>query len=188
MQTYIIKRLLLIVPIIALVAVLTFLLLRLVPGDVLMAQIGQGGVYSPEKMAIMRAHLGLDDPLLVQLAKWLGGIAHGNFGRSLLTDKPTLTSFLSAARITVELGILAIVIGMVIAIPVGVLSASKQDTSLDYLARVIATIGISVPDFGLGPRLSSLPAYGGTMPCLSDTYHCSRQSSSRPQPVLRRRR
>jgi peptide/nickel transport system permease protein len=148
-QTYIIKRLLLTVPILVLVAVLTFVLLRLVPGDVLMAQIGGGGLYSPAKLAQMRHQMGLDEPLLVQLWHWFNGIAHGDFGKSLLTTKPTLTSFLTAARVTLELGVLAVVVGLLIAIPIGVLSAVKQDTPIDYLARAIATLGISVPDFWL---------------------------------------
>jgi peptide/nickel transport system permease protein len=150
MQTYIIKRLVLTVPILVLVAVLTFVLLRLVPGDVLMAQIGGGGLYSPAKLAQMRRQMGLDDPLLVQLWHWFGSILHGDFGKSLLTTKPTVTQFFNAARVTLELGILAVVIGLLIAIPIGVLSAVKQDTPLDYVARLIATLGISVPDFWLG--------------------------------------
>ncbi|HZQ37591.1 MAG TPA: ABC transporter permease [Dehalococcoidia bacterium] len=149
MQTYIVKRLLLTVPILVLVAILTFVLLRLVPGDVLMAQIGGGGLYSPAKLAQMRHQMGLDEPLLVQLWHWFSSIIHGDFGKSLLTTRPTLTAFLTAARVTLELGALAIVIGLLIAIPIGVLSAVKQDTPIDYLARAIATLGISVPDFWL---------------------------------------
>ena len=149
MQTYIIKRLLLTIPILALVAVITFMLLRLVPGDVLMAQIGGGGLYSPAKLAQMRHQMGLDQPVLVQMGHWFSSIVHGDFGKSLLTSKSTLSQFMQAARITAELGILAIIIGLLIAIPIGVLSAVKQDTLIDYVARLIATLGISVPDFWL---------------------------------------
>lgn len=150
MQTYILKRLLLTVPILALVAVITFTLLRLVPGDVLMAQIGEGGNYSPEKLDAMRRSMGLDDPLMVQLGRWSGDVLRGDFGDSLLTSQPTLNAFGRASRVTIELGILSIVIGLLIAIPLGVASAAKQDTPIDWLARMVATIGVSAPDFWIG--------------------------------------
>lgn len=150
MQTYIIKRLLLTLPILALVAVITFTLLRLVPGDVLMAQIGEGGNYSPEKLAAMRKSMGLDDPLLVQLGRWSADVVRGDFGNSLLTSQPTLNAFARSSRVTIELGILSIGIGLLIAIPLGVASAAKQDTPIDWLARMVATIGVSAPDFWIG--------------------------------------
>jgi peptide/nickel transport system permease protein len=150
MQKYIMRRLLLTVPILALVAVITFTLLRLVPGDVLMAQIGEGGNYSPERLAAMRKSMGLDDPLIVQLGRWGADLARGDFGQSLLTSTPTLNAFTRASRVTLELGILSIIIGLVIAIPLGVASAAKQDTPIDWLARVVATVGVSAPDFWVG--------------------------------------
>jgi peptide/nickel transport system permease protein len=150
MQAYIAKRLLLTVPILALVAVITFTLLRLVPGDVLMAQIGEGGNYSPEKLDAMRRSMGLDDPIHIQLVHWAGDILRGDFGRSLLTNQPTLEAFARASRVTIELGILSILIGLVIAIPLGVISAAKQDSPIDYAGRIIATIGVSAPDFWIG--------------------------------------
>jgi peptide/nickel transport system permease protein len=150
MQKYIMRRLLLTVPILALVAVITFTLLRLVPGDVLMAQIGEGGNYSPERLDAMRKSMGLDDPLIVQLGRWGADLARGDFGQSLLTSQPTLDAFARASRVTIELGILSIIIGLVIAIPLGVASAAKQDTPVDWLARVVATIGVSAPDFWVG--------------------------------------
>jgi peptide/nickel transport system permease protein len=150
MQAYILKRVLLTIPILALVAVITFTLLRLVPGDVLMAQIGEGGNYSPEKLDAMRESMGLDDPIHVQLANWTSDIVRGDFGRSFLTNQPTLNAFMRASRSTIELGILSIVIGLAIAIPLGVASAAKQDSPIDYIGRVIATIGVSAPDFWIG--------------------------------------
>ena len=150
MQVYIAKRILLTVPILALVAVITFTLLRLVPGDVLMAQIGEGGNYSPERLDAMRRSMGLDDPLPVQLGRWASDIVRGDFGRSLLTNQPTLDAFLRASRPTIELGILSIIIGLLIALPLGIASAAKQDSPIDYVARVIATVGVSAPDFWIG--------------------------------------
>ncbi len=150
MQTYIIKRLILTVPILAMVAVITFTLLRLVPGDVLMAQIGEGGNYSPEKLAAMRRSMGLDDSIPVQLGRWSADVVRGDFGDSLLTSQPTLSAFARASRVTIELGVLSIAIGLLIAIPLGVASAAKQDTPVDWLARMVATVGVSAPDFWIG--------------------------------------
>ncbi len=150
MQAYIAKRLILTVPILVLVAIITFTLIRLVPGDVLMSQIGQGGNYSPDKLAAMKDKMGLNDPVFVQLGKWFGDILRADFGRSLLTDKPTLSAFTRASRVTVELGLLSIVIGLLIAIPLGILSAAKQDSAVDNLGRAVATIGVSAPDFWVG--------------------------------------
>lgn len=150
MHVYIARRLLLSIPVLFTVTVLTFLMLRLVPGDVTLTRIAEGGIYSPEKLEAIREELGLNEPLPVQFGNWLGGVVRGDFGRSLQTDRPTISTFASAARITVELGVLAIILGLIIALPIGILSAVKQDTLPDYVGRIIATAGISVPDFWLG--------------------------------------
>lgn len=150
MQVYIARRLLLTAPVLLAVAVLTFVMLRLVPGDVTLTRIAEGGIYSPERIEQLRRELGLTDPLPVQFARWAGGLVRGDFGRSLQTDRNTLATFGSASRITLELGVLSIILGLLIAVPVGILSAVKQDTPADYLGRLIATTGISIPDFWLG--------------------------------------
>jgi hypothetical protein len=86
----------------------------------------------------------------LKLVHWSGDIVRGDFGRSLLTDQPTLNAFMRASRVTLELGILSIVIGLLIAIPLGMASAAKQVTPVDWMARVVATIGVSAPDFWIG--------------------------------------
>ena len=90
----------------------------------------------------MRESMGLDDPIHIQLANWTSDIVRGDFGRSFLTNQPTLNAFMRASRSTIELGVLSIVIGLLIAIPLGVASAAKQDSPIDYIGRVIATIGV----------------------------------------------
>jgi peptide/nickel transport system permease protein len=150
MHVYVARRLLLTIPVLLAVALLTFILLRLVPGDVTMTRIAEGGIYNPEQLEALRKELGLSDPLPVQFANWIGGLARGDFGRSLQTQRDTFSTFMSASRITLQLGALSIVIGLVIALPIGILSAVKQDTPADYIGRLIATAGISVPDFWLG--------------------------------------
>lgn len=150
MQAYVLRRLLLTVPVLFIVALLTFVLLRLVPGDVTLTRIAEGGIYSPERLNELRQELGLNDSLPVQFGKWVSGLVRGDFGNSLQTSRGTLSTFGSASRITLELGVLSIILGIVIAVPVGILSAVKQDTPADYVSRLIATAGISIPDFWLG--------------------------------------
>lgn len=150
MQVYIARRLLLTVPVLFAVALLTFVMLRLVPGDVTLTRIAEGGIYSPERIEALRQELGLTDPLPVQFMHWIGGFARGDLGRSLQTDRDTLRTFGRASRITIELSVLSILLGLIIAVPVGILSAVKQDTPADYVGRMIATTGISIPDFWIG--------------------------------------
>ena len=150
MQQYIVRRLILSLPVIFFVMVLTFILMRLVPGDVTMTRITEGAGYNEEVIERLRERLGFNDPLHVQFGKWFGNVLQGDFGRSLDTERPTFNTFIRAARVTLELGLVSITIGMVIAIPIGVLAAVKQDSIADYIFRVASTIGISVPDFFSG--------------------------------------
>src|SRR5437867_437403 len=99
MQRYIIRRALLNIPVILIVIIFVFLLLRLQPGDVLLASIGETGNYSPEQLEQFRKELGLSDPIYVQFVKWTGGVLRGNFGNSLWTGQPTWTRFWQAVGV-----------------------------------------------------------------------------------------
>jgi peptide/nickel transport system permease protein len=158
MREYIIKRLLLAVLTVFSVALVTFFLLRLTPGDAIMAKVAGGGNFSPERLNEMRDQLGLNKPILVQFGEWIGGIAHGDFGRSLNSQRPTLGEFEKGLPVTLELGIIALLSGLLIGIPIGVLAALKQDTLPDYIGRSIAIIGISIPNYWLGILLIVYPS------------------------------
>jgi peptide/nickel transport system permease protein len=106
----------------------------------------------------MRRQLGLDEPVTVQFLHWFGGILHGDFGRSFLSERPTLGEFAKGAPVSLELGIIALLSGLLIGIPIGVLSALKQDSIPDYFSRSIAIIGISVPSYWLGILLIVYPS------------------------------
>jgi peptide/nickel transport system permease protein len=158
MRQYVIRRLLLALITIFIVALVTFFLLRLTPGDAIMAKVAAGGVFSPDRLAQMRRQLGLDEPVVVQFFRWFGGVLHGDFGRSFLSQRPTLGEFAKGAPISLELGIIALLSSLLVGIPIGVLSALKQDSLADYIGRSLAVIGISVPSYWLGILLIVYPS------------------------------
>jgi len=157
-QRYIIRRAFLNIPVIILVMIFIFGLLRLQPGDVLLASIGETGNYSPEQLELFRRELGLSDPIHIQFVNWVGGVVRGDFGNSLWTGQPTWDRFWSAVGVSIELTIIAFFLGILIGIPIGILSATRQDTPIDYVGRLIAVIGIATPNFWIGTMAVAFPA------------------------------
>ena len=162
MRAYIIRRLLLIVPTLFILSILVFLSVRFIPGDIIDVMVGEmmwagrGGAVDREALERM---LGLDVPVYVQYGRWLGGILlHGTLGESLLGDWSVEDKIISSLPVTIELGVLAIVIGLLIALPVGIYSAIRQDTAADYAGRSIAIIGLATPNFWLGMMVMIYPA------------------------------
>ncbi len=150
MSRYILGRLLLMIPTLLGVAILTFVLMRVVPGDVVTLRYSQSGSVPQEIIDRERAELGLDRPLPQQFADWMGDIVRLDFGRSLWTDRPVTEEVAARIGITIELAILAALIATAIAIPLGVLAAVKADTWVDYVIRVVSIGGIAFPSFWLG--------------------------------------
>ena len=147
MRTYIFRRLLLLVPTLFIVSGMVFLLMRLVPGDIIDAmaiEMGPEAGGSLDRAAIER-RLGLDVPIHIQYVRWIGQILQGNLGTSLRGDEPVVEQILPRLPVTLELGVMAIVIGLLIALPVGIYSAIRQDTAADYLGRSVAIIGLATP-------------------------------------------
>ncbi|MBM3140559.1 MAG: ABC transporter permease [Chloroflexi bacterium] len=149
MQRYIIRRLVLMVPTILVITVVTFGLLRIMPGDFIVAQMSEARGLDPAQAEKFRKELGLDVPAPVQYFRWIGGIVTGDWGKSFWLNQPVLQVIKRAGPISAELGIIATVIGLVIAIPVGVASAVFQNTWIDYVGRSAAIVGISIPNFFL---------------------------------------
>src|SRR5687768_5613173 len=147
MRQYVIRRMLLGVVTLFVISFISFMLLRLTPGDAIMAKVAAGGVIAPERLEEMRADLGLDEPIPVQYVRWLGDMLRGDFGQSFTSRESTLSNFLNVVPVTLELGIIALCSGIIIALPVGIISALKQDTAMDYIGRAIAVAGISFPTF-----------------------------------------
>jgi peptide/nickel transport system permease protein len=151
MTAYAIGRLLLMIPTLLGVAILTFGIMRVVPGDVVLLRYSQSGGSVPQEIIDReRTLLGLDKPMPEQFADWMGGIARLDFGRSLWTDRPVTEEIGIRFGISLELAIIATIIATLLAIPLGVLAAVKQDTWVDYVIRVFSIGGLAMPSFWLG--------------------------------------
>lgn len=149
MRAYIIRRLLLMIPTFLLITLTIFFLLRAVPGnviDLMVAQSGAAGGGTTTRDNLERS-LGLDVPVHVQYAKWMWGIFHGNFGEHVWNRTPILDDILHRLPISLELGFLALATALLIALPLGIFSAIRQDSGGDYLGRTIAILFISIPSF-----------------------------------------
>ncbi len=151
MSRYIIKRLFLMIPTLLGVAVFVFLLMRVIPGDIVELRLtSEGGFVTEEVLAMERARLGLDKPVWQQFATWIGGIVRLDFGTSMWTGRPISHEIGIRIQLSLEIAILATVVAILIAIPLGTLAALKQDTWVDYAVRVFSIAGLSMPSFWLG--------------------------------------
>ena len=160
MRAYIIRRLLLIIPALFILSILVFLSVRFIPGDAIDFIVGRMGLEAGyiDREALERM-LGLDVPVYVQYGRWIGGIfLHGSLGQSLMGGWAIEERIIDRLPVTIELGFLAIVIGLVIALPVGIYSAIRQDTAADYVGRSAAIIGLATPNFWLGIMVMIYPA------------------------------
>ena len=150
MQRYILRRLLLMLPTLFGVAVLVFLLMRVVPGDIVELRYAEGQFFTPELVAKERARFGLDRPLWRQFVEWLWGIVRLDFGRSMWSGNPIAQEIALRLQLSLQLAVMATVVAVLLAIPLGTLAALRQDTWVDYVARVFAIAGLAMPSFWLG--------------------------------------
>ena len=152
MRTYVLKRLLLIVPTLLGVAVIVFLIMRVIPGDVALMILGgdDGGQIDPQQVAAVREQLGLDQPLIVQFGTWLWGVVRFDFGNSLWTGQPIIHELAIRLPLSLQLALMATFVSVLIAIPLGTLAAVRQDTWVDYMVRVVSIGGLAIPSFWIG--------------------------------------
>ena len=158
MQKYVIRRLLLAVPVLLLSSLIVFGLMRVMPGDALILLMGESGNVGQKELAKLRKDLGLDRPYYQQYLLWLWQMVSLRPGDSIFTNEPIVVSLGKAIPVTLELATLAMVIGLVIAVPIGVLSATRQDKPSDYAGRVVAVAGLSIPDFWLATLVITFAA------------------------------
>jgi peptide/nickel transport system permease protein len=162
MSTYIIRRLILIIPTLILVTIIVFLSVRFIPGSVidLMTATMPPDVTADaeDARAYIENVLGLDVPLHVQYARWFSGVVTGDLGDSLWTGRGITREILNRIPISLELGFLALITSMIIAVPIGVYSAVRQDTIGDYIGRSVAIFCISLPGFWLGTMVVVFPS------------------------------
>lgn len=152
MLRYLVRRLLLTIPVLLGVATLVFALIHFIPGDPAQAMLGEGA--APEEVAQLRQRLGLDRPLLVQYSSYLTGLVRGDLGVSLRNDQPVLHQILERMPATAELALASMLVAVLFALPLGIIAAVRRGTFIDFGAMTLALIGISIPNFWLGPLLA----------------------------------
>ena len=173
MTAYVLRRLLLMVPVAFLVTVGVFMLIHLSPGDPALVMLGEDR--TPQAIAAIHQQLGLDKPLYVQYVIWLTHVLHGDWGRSITTHEPVLSAILDRLPATVELGVVALAWSIIVAIPMGTIAAVRRGSVVDRVATGITVAGVSVPNFFIGIVLifvlsvsARLFPFGGYVPLTQD--------------------
>ena len=159
MSSYIIKRLLLAIPVLLLVSIMAFLFIRLIPGNIIdLMESDQGFISQMDKAQIEHA-MGLDKPIITQYGNWLENVVvHGNLGNSLWDKQSVTGKILERWPVTLELGILGLIVSQLIALPIGIYSALRQDTIGDYITRSFAILCIAIPSFWLATLVIVFPS------------------------------
>ena len=154
MSRFLLRRLLLTIPVLIGVATLVFALIHLVPGDPAQAMLGEGA--SPQDVAQLRERLGLNRPLTAQYVTFMRGLLKGDLGVSLRSDQPVTTLILQRGPATAELAFAAMAVAVALAIPLGIAAAVWRETLVDHLEMTVSLAGISLPNFWLGPLMAIL--------------------------------
>jgi peptide/nickel transport system permease protein len=150
LATYLIRRFLLMVLTLFLMSVLIFVMLRLVPGNIADILFDSAGFVDPVQKKKIEKEFGLDQPLVTQYLQWIGGLARGDLGFAYVTERPAIEEIAPRIPVTAKLALLALMFSILLGVPLGVISAVRQNTLLDYVLRVISLSGLSLPSFWLG--------------------------------------
>jgi peptide/nickel transport system permease protein len=167
--TYLIRRFLLMLLTLFGISVLVFVMLRLVPGNIVDILFDSAGMINPAEKANIEKELGLDQPILLQYVHWIGGLFHGDLGYSYVSEKPAIDEIAPRIPITAKLAGLALGFSVLFGVPLGVVSAVRQNSGIDYFLRVISLSGLSIPAFWLGLLiLMAFVASFGTIPIYTE--------------------
>ena len=151
MYRYLIRRMLLMVPTLIGVAILVFILMRLIPGDIVEMRLGgEGGTVTAEQIEAERARLGLDRPLTVQFVDWMVGLLRFDLGRSMWTDRTVTKEIWVRLPVSLQIAVMSTIFATILAIPLGTIAALRQDTWVDYIVRIFSIAGLATPSFWLG--------------------------------------
>jgi len=167
--TYLIRRFFLMLLTLFGISVLVFVMLRLVPGNIVDILFDAAGMINAAEKAQIEKDLGLDLPIVVQYGHWINGLFHGDLGYSYVSEKPAIEEIAPRIPITAKLAGLALLFSIVFGVPFGVISAVRQNSSLDYVLRVISLSGLSVPSFWLALLiLMAFVSFFGTIPIYTE--------------------
>jgi peptide/nickel transport system permease protein len=158
MQAYILRRLLALMPTLVFASLIVFVSIRLIPGDVIDLMMAQNDIATGQDRAAVEAALGLDQPIYIQYFRWIGGLLQGDMGRSLWRSTLVSEQLLERLPVTFELGLLALVVALTLAIPIGIFSAMRQDTFGDYATRSFSLVMLAIPSFWLGTLVMVFPS------------------------------
>ena len=150
MRYYVLQRVLLAILVLWLVHLMVFSMVRMFPGDVVMMRLAQDATMTRESYERARQELGIDRPFLVQYGETMGDLFRGDLGDSLLSGRPVKDELGDRVWLTLHLAVMSLIIALLIAIPIGVISAIRQDTPADYGGRFFSILGLSLPDFWTG--------------------------------------
>ena len=169
MQVYVLRRLLLVFPTLFIVTLIVFVTIRLIPGDIIDVMAARMHYFTDVTRADLEKALGLDVPIYVQYGRWLKNLfLHGTLGESLWTQAPVVSEIIIRVPVTLELGILGLLVSLLIGLPIGMYSATRQDTMGDHFARSVAITFISVPGFWVGTMVIVFPSiWWGYMPSIT---------------------
>ena len=158
MQAYIVRRLLALIPTLFFASLIVFVTVRLIPGSVIDLMLAQNPLAAETDRAAIEAALGLDRPMYIQYFRWAGDVLQGDLGRSLWQDTPVTHELLARMPVTLELALLAMVVSIIVALPIGVYSAIRQDTAGDYVMRSFSILMLAIPSFWLGTLVMVFPS------------------------------
>src|SRR5579862_4667634 len=172
MGAYLVRRLLLMVLTLLGMSVLIFVMLRLVPGNIADILVDAAGIVDAKEKAKIAHDLGLDQPILQQYGQWIAGLAHGDLGYAYVSERPAIEEIAPRIPISAKLAGMALFFAVLIGVPLGVLSAVRQNTGLDYVLRVLSLSGLSMPSFWLGLLvLMACVQWFGTIPIYDSNPH-----------------
>jgi peptide/nickel transport system permease protein len=149
MGSYLVRRFLLMVLTLFGMSVLIFIMLRLVPGDIADILVDAAGIVDAKEKARIAAELGIDRPILEQYGQWIGGLMRGDLGFAYVSERPALEEIAPRIPVSAKLAALALIYSVILGVPLGVISAVRQNTGLDYFLRVLSLSGLSLPSFWL---------------------------------------
>ena len=185
MRNFVIQRLAALIPTLLGVSVIVFLVIHLIPGDTITAMIGTQYKLTEVQAASLRAYFGLDKPLWEQYLRWILAAVRGDLGYSVRSGQSVMSEILRSFPVTLELALFSMVIALTLGLPIGILSAVRRDTPVDFFGRLFALVGLALPNFWLGTLIILvLSVVFGIMPNSGRLRQFHRSAAEKPLAAL----